>query len=104
MRYSFVVEANKNLPARRNKMEAVVWQKWIGEYQDQLGAESKVHGWEQLDDGSEGNVPSYQDGYSVFSINWRCKKIIATRRRKPLKPARRNTHGNNHQESSSPNQ
>jgi hypothetical protein len=85
-----VVEANKNLPARRNKMEAVVWQKWIGEYQDQLGAESKVHGWEQLDDGSEvllcgRNVPSYQDGYevqgaSVFSINCkRCKKIIATR-------------------------
>jgi hypothetical protein len=27
-------------------MEAVVWRKWVGEYQDRLGAESKVHGWE----------------------------------------------------------
>ena len=51
-------------------MEAVVWRKWVGEYQDRLGAESKVHGWEQRDDGSEvllcgPDVPSYQDGYEV---------------------------------------
>lgn len=69
-------------------MEAVVWQKWVGEYEDRLGAVSKVHGWEQQDDGSEvlfcgPNVPSYQDGYevqgaSVFTINCkRCLKIIA---------------------------
>lgn len=69
-------------------MEAVVWQKWVGEYEDRLGAESKVHGWEQQDDGSEvllcgRDVPSYQDGYEVqgasaFRINCkRCLKIIA---------------------------
>ena len=69
-------------------MEAVVWKKWVGEYQDRLGAESKVHGWEQRDDGSEvllcgPDVPSYQDGYevegaSVYTINCkRCLKLIA---------------------------
>ena len=69
-------------------MEAVVWQKWVGEYEDRLGAVSKVHGWDQQDDGSEvllcgRDVPSYQDGYevqgvSVFTINCkRCFKIIA---------------------------
>jgi hypothetical protein len=43
----------------------------VGEYQDRLGAESKVHGWEQRDDGSEvllcgPDVPSYQDGYKLI--------------------------------------
>jgi len=69
-------------------MEAVFWQRWIGDCEDRLGAVSKVHGWEQRDDGSEvllcgPSVPSYQDGYevegaSVYTINCkRCLKLIA---------------------------
>ena len=51
---------------RRDDMEGINWQKWVGEYKDRLGAPSKTH---LTNDGITTlcgqSVPDYYNGYEV---------------------------------------
>ena len=60
-------------------MEGIVWKKWVGEYKDRLGAESKTHA---TFDGNKTEcgrvVPQHEavEGVSLLWVNCKkCRKI-----------------------------